>query len=167
MFSIDIDHELIAGGKDLDEVHLYIGNPGSTVSSGICYSIKAAHTRLENFYFFFEARHQWQEILAKLACSVHYDAARWPAESILWPELCDCRVIVVANKQTNDAVYFSGIRVDQLLFFLKRMGYDSQLVAFVEANRSRLDHLLYDIGFDYRIVDGQIQILKSAYYGVF
>ena len=167
MFSIDIDHELIAGSKNLDEVHLYIGNPGSTVSSGICYSMTGVHTRLENFYFFFEARHQWQEILAKLACSVHYDAARWPAERILWPELCDCRVIVVANKQANDAVYFSGIRVDQLLFFLKRMGYDPQLVAFVEANRSCLDHLLYDIGFDYRIVDGEIQILKSAYYGVF
>ena len=53
------------------------------------------------------------------------------------------------------------------LFFLKRLRYAPQLTAFVEANHSRLDHLLYDIGFDYRIVGGQIQILKSAYYGAF
>ena len=29
MFSIDIDHDLISGKKNLDEVHMYIGNPGS------------------------------------------------------------------------------------------------------------------------------------------
>ncbi len=167
MFSIDVDHDLVTGSKDLDEIHLYIGNPGSSVSSGICYSMKKRHTRLENFYFFFDARNQWKEILAKLSCSVHYDAARWKAERILWPELQDCKIIVVANKQENDAVYFSGIHVDQLIFFLKRMHYNPELVTFVETNRFMLDHLRYDIGFDYRIEGNEMKILKSAYYGVF
>jgi hypothetical protein len=129
--------------------------------------MKKRHTRLENFYFFFDARNQRKEILAKLSCSVHYDAARWEAERILWPELQDCKIIVVANKQENDAVYFSGIHVDQLILFLKRMHYNPELVAFVETNRSMLDHLRYDIGFDYRIEGNEMKILKSAYYGVF
>jgi hypothetical protein len=167
MFSIDIDQDLANGERDLDEIHLYIGNPGSTVSSGICYSMKKEQTKLENFYFFFEAQRQWDEIVAKLSCSVHYDAVRWAPENILWPELQDCKVIVVANKQANDAVYFSGIQVDQLIFFLKRMKWDPSLVAFVENHRPMLDHLRYDIGFDYRIRGNELQILKSAYYGVF
>jgi hypothetical protein len=167
MFSIDIDPNLVSGRRDLDEMHLYIGNPGSTVSSGICYSMRADQTRLENFYFFFEARHQLNEIVAKLACSVHYDAARWAPETVLWPELCDCKIIVLANKQTNDAVYFSGIRVEQLIFFLKRMKWDRSLVDFLEKHQSMLDHLRYDVGFDYRIRGNALQILKSAYYGVF
>jgi hypothetical protein len=88
-------------------------------------------------------------------------------EGILWPELRDCRVIVVANKQRNDAVYFSGIRVDQLLLFLNRMGYPAALVSFVEENKARLDHLLYDVGFDYRVEGDELRILKSGYYVYF
>ena len=167
MFSIDIVNDLVTGKKDLDEIHLYIGNPGSTVSSGICYSMQKNHTRLENFYFFFDAQKQWKEILSKFACSVYCDSTRIGADRIIWPELKDCKVIVIANKQANDAIYFSGINVDQLIFFLNRMDYDSELVAFVETNRSVLDHLQYDIGFDYRIEGDGIRILKSAYYGVF
>jgi hypothetical protein len=31
------------------------------------------------------------------------------------------------------------------------MGYPRGFISFVEQNRSRLDHLLYDAGFDYRM----------------
>jgi len=167
MFSIDIDGDLLSGAKDLEEIHLYIGNPGSTVSSGICYSLTERGAALENFYFFFDARRDWDEIVAKAACSVHVDSTRVGMEGILWPELRDCRVIVVANKQRNDAVYFSGIRVDQLLLFLNRMGYPAALVSFVEENKARLDHLLYDVGFDYRVEGDELRILKSGYYVYF
>ncbi|MBW1888561.1 MAG: hypothetical protein JRI52_09470, partial [Deltaproteobacteria bacterium] len=75
--------------------------------------------------------------------------------------------IVVANKQRNDAVYFSGINVDQLIFFLKRMNYPGEFTSFVEENRDKLDHLQYDVGFDYRMEGRDLRILKSAYYGNF
>jgi len=74
---------------------------------------------------------------------------------------------VVANKRNNDGVYFSRINVDQFIFFLKRMGYPPGICRFVEDRRSELDHLLYDVGFDYRLEDGSLVILKSGYYGVF
>jgi len=57
MFSIDIDNDLISGEKDLEEIHMYIGNPGSTVSSGICYSLTSRGTRLENFGYQLKAGH--------------------------------------------------------------------------------------------------------------
>ena len=167
MFSIDVNDDLVRGGGSLDEIHMYIGNPGSTVSSGICYSVTQERTRLENFYFFFDAATQREEIVGKIACSACVDTTRIPIDSILWPELRQCRVIVVANKQHNDCIYFSRINVDQLLFFLRRMNYRRELVSFIEDNRSMLDHLQYDVGFDYRMEDGGLKILKSGYYGIF
>jgi hypothetical protein len=167
MFSIDINDELISEGKDLEEIHMYIGNPGSTVSSGICYSLTSGGMRLENFYFFFDAQKQMNEIKAKVICSAHVDTSMIDIDRILWPELRNCGVIVVANKQQNDSVYFSRINVDQLIFFLKRMSYPGEIVSFVERNRSKLDHLLYDVGIDYRMEGKDLAILKSGYYGVF
>jgi len=167
MFSIDIDEELVSGTRDLDEIHMYIGNPGSSVSSGICYSLTKSGTRLENFYFFFDAGKEFDAIAAKAICSAHVDETRIDLRQILWPEMRTAQVIVVANKQGNDAVYFSRINVDQLIFFMRRMGYPKGLVSFVEQNRSKLDHLLYDAGFDYRMEGGDLRILKSGLYGIF
>ena len=37
----------------------------------------------------------------------------------------------------------------------------------MEKNRSMLDHLEYDVGFDYRMDGSDLVILKSGYYGIF
>ncbi len=166
MFSLDICDDFISGARELEEIHMYIGNPGSTVSSGICYSLTQNAMKLENFYFFFDAKRQANEILSKAACSAHIDS-RVNIDQIIWPEMRDCKIIVVANKQQNDAVYFSGINVDQLILFLKRMRYPSELVSFIENNRGVLDHLQYDAGYDYRMEGKDLVILKSGYYGIF
>jgi hypothetical protein len=146
---------------------MYIGNTGSSVSSGIAYSVKKERTRLENFYYFFDAKRQMKEIVGKASCSAYLAAGQVDMSQILWPELLDCSVIVVANKQRNDSVYFSRINVDQLIFFLERMGYPDEICRFVEVHRSELDHLLYDVGFDYRLEGDELVILKSGYYGTF
>ena len=86
---------------------------------------------------------------------------------VLVPELRRCRTICVANKQTHDCIYFSGVDVDQLAWFLRHLRYPSEVIGFVEANRAQLDHLLFDVGFDYRMEDGGLRVLKSGYYGVF
>ena len=167
MFSIDIDERLVSGSRGLDEIHMYIGNTGSTVSSGICYSLKETASKLENFYFFFDAKTQMKEIVSKIVCSAYLDETRVDIDRIVWPELRDCNVIIVANKQNNDSIYFSRINVDQLIFFLKAMDYPVALCRFVEDHRSELDHLLYDVGFDYRMDGDNMVILKSGYYGLF
>lgn len=166
MFSIDISDDLLSGARRLEEIHVYIGNPGSTVSSGICYALTHNAMKLENFYFFFDAKKQMKEILSKAACSAHIDSGM-NLDYIVWPEMRDCRIIVIANKQMNDAVYFSGIDVDQLILFLRRMRYPAHSISFIEEHRDRLDHLRYDAGFDYRAVGNELSILKSGYYGTF
>ena len=167
MFSLDIGDELLRGDRDLDCAHIYIGNPGSTVSSGICYAQTEAGMRLENFYFFFHPADQMDEIDAKILCSTQIDGTKIPRDAILRPELRDCHTICCANKQQSDCIYFSGITIDQFLFFLRWMDYPSPLVAFVEDHYPRLDHLLFDVGFDYRMEGGDLVILKSGYYGNF
>ncbi len=166
MFSLDVNNDLLGNTKDLKEVHMYIGNPGSAVSSGICYSVTADRTRLENFYFFFDAK-KLDEIAGKINSSVFFDTTVMDINHLLWPEMMGCKVIVVANKQRNDAIYFSRINIDQLLFFLNKMKYPAPLIAFVKSHRGRLDHLLYDVGFDYRLEGQNLIVLKSGYYGIF
>jgi hypothetical protein len=167
MFSIDINQELVTGARALDVVHMYVGNPGSIVSSGIAYGVRAEGTTLENFYFFFDANQHLRDAAAKIACSGILDATQIDLNRVLWPELRGCHTICVANKLRHDTVYFSGITTAQLLFFLKALAYPSELVRFVETERSRFDHLLWDVGFDYTMRGGQLQIEKSGFYGVF
>ena len=59
------------------------------------------------------------------------------------------------------------MNVDQLLIFFDRIGYPGELVEFTRANRGQLDHLLYDVGFDYRTHGTEVEIIKSGFYGVF
>jgi hypothetical protein len=167
MFSIDIDSQLVCGQRDLDVIHMYLGNPGSSVSSGVAYGVRERSVELENFYFFFDARKQLPDAAAKVACSPWFDASRVHIDQVLWPQLRNCHTICIANKRTNDTVYFSGVNVQQLLFFLRSIGYHDSIVNFVEQNQPRLDHLLYDVGFDYVRDGDRIRIVKSGYYGVF
>lgn len=167
MFSIDLDRAQLLEGKPLEEIQMYIGNIGSAISSGICYEVTREQTRLKNLYFFFDAQRETDNIVGKLTSSVHLDVNEFDLNAVLWPELRDCQTIVVANKQQRDGVYFSRINVGQLLFFMNRMRYPREHVAFIEQNRGSLDHMLYDVGFDYCVENGSLKIVKSAYYGVF
>ena len=167
MFSLDVDAELAGGRRGLDVVHMYVGNPGSSVSSGIAYAVRPESTTLENFYFFFDAASQLDQAAGKICSSAYFDETRMTLDEVLVPELRRCQTICVANKQTHDCVYFSGIDVDQLLVFLRRLSYPRPIVDFVAEHRGALDHLLFDVGFDYRAEGGRLVVLKSGYYGVF
>jgi hypothetical protein len=166
MFSIDLDEDITAGRRPLDTINVYMGNPGSNVSSGICYEFSKTGLRLANFYFFFNARTEMSDIVAKVNCSAHHDLRGSPVKAILRPDLLDCEVIVVANKKFNDGVYFSRIKIDPLIGFLETERFPKELVDFAREYRDGLDHMLYDVGIDYAIVDGTVKVVKSAFYGL-
>lgn len=165
MASLELNDAVVAARR-LDEVDVYFGSPGASVSAGICYALDAQGLALKNFYFFFDAHREREDIVAKIACSAHLDLPGLRLEEILWPELVDCRVIVVANKRSGEGIYFSRVRIDQLVFFLERMNYPEPVVAPIAAHRRLFDHLLFDVGFDYVMRDGRIVITKSAFYGI-
>jgi hypothetical protein len=167
MFSIDLDESLTGSPGEFNKFNIYIGNTGCAVSSGLSYKLTLKSYEFENLYYFYNAHEEINDIKGKIACSAHMDLTKIKIDEIIWPELQECHCIVVANKRHNDGIYFSRIRIEQLLFFLKKLQYPKEIVSFIEDNRFQLDHLLYDVGFDYRMIDGRLQILKGSYYGIF
>lgn len=168
MFSVEIDARHLAGELPVDQIDVYIGNPGSAVSSGICYGVSPQGMEMRNFYFFFNAREHFQDIREKIVSNAHVPLRRLRIEDILWPEMERAETIVVANKRLNDGLYFSRIPVDELILFMKRLAFPLPLVEFAEAHRERLRHHLFDVGYDYLPSNsGGIDYLKGSYYGVF
>jgi len=128
--------------------------------------IPAAPCR-RGLHTFFDAARQLPEVAGKIASSALFDDTLLSVESVLLPRLRECRTVCMANKQTHDCIYFSGVDVDQLQWFLEWQQYPAPIAGFVRNNRNSLDHLLFDVGFDYRMERGALRILKSGYYGVF
>lgn len=167
MFSFDLDESVAKAKGVIDTVHVYVGNPGSTVSSGISYGFtnEPDATELENFYFFFNAQDR-QQIEDKVQCAAWLDQPSTLVQSVLHPELMDCQTICLANKRTSNTVYFSGVDVRQLQSFLQWQKYPQQFQQFVADHQSDLDHLLYDVGVDYQVKSNQVQFVKSGIYGI-
>jgi hypothetical protein len=167
MFSFDLDEQVALKGGEVDTAHLYIGNPGSIVSSGIAYKQDLSGFSLENFYFFFEARSQQQEILDKMTESVFWDVDTERIGEIYLAELKDCDTICLANKPQCDTVYFSGIDIRQLILFCQWQNYPQRFLEFLIANQFQLDHLKYDVGVDYKWRRSELVCMKSGIYGSF
>ncbi|MCK4841025.1 MAG: hypothetical protein KAT04_03980 [Methylococcales bacterium] len=163
MFSIDLAEKL----APLEKIEIYVGNIGCTVSSGVSYALTKDDLVFDNLYYFFDAKKEMEQIKGKIASSAYLDLCGLDMASILWSELSDCKCIVVANKRYSDGIYYSGITIEQLTLFLRRLEYPQQIIDYVESNKSKLDHMFYDVGVDYRMEAGQVKILKSSYYGIF
>jgi len=168
MFSFDLNAEVAAVAGKIETVHVYVGNPGSTVSSGISYGFTddPTATEMENFYFFFAAD-DVTAIRDKVACSAFLNGPSTVEQSLLRPELMECHTICLANKRTSNTVYFSGVNVRQLMFFLNWQNYPSVFTDFVRDHQHELDHLLYDVGVDYQVRNNTVRFVKSGVYGVF
>ncbi|WP_295882599.1 hypothetical protein [uncultured Thiohalocapsa sp.] len=165
MCSVDLDADLVRGRRGIDALSLYIGTPGSSVSAGLCYELTAAGLSFRNLYYFFSTRRQRSEIEQKVLESVHLDPTLLRMEQVLLPELMGCETTVVANKRDNDAVYFTRLGIDVLVVFLRRFGFPPALTAFAEHHRARLDHLRFDLAFDYRMTGGRLQVPKVSFFG--
>jgi hypothetical protein len=47
------------------------------------------------------------------------------------------------------------------------MNYPEELISFALTNKDKLDHLQFDVGYDYKMDGNELVILKSGYYGFF
>ena len=167
MFSIDVDNDLVTGKRNLEGINVYLGDISEHVSAGICYLLSSGGLRMDNLYHFFDARSEMEQITDKVVSSLHLTLSNFDIKTILIPAFSDCQTIVVANKKYNDGIYFSRIDINQFITFLDMMQYPFELQRFIRDNRTRLDHLLFDVGIDYRMEEGRIRYLKSSYYGIF
>ncbi|MBT9384347.1 hypothetical protein KM176_10800 [Pseudooceanicola sp. CBS1P-1] len=164
MFSIEIGADQLAGAP-VDQLDLYLGNPGSTVSSGICYGLSPRGWEMRNFYFFFNALTEAPQIRQKLAETAHAGQPLPDLSPWLWRGITP-QTLVVANKRAADGVYFSRIPADQTLTCLERLGYPEAITGFFRSNRARFDHLLFDIGYDWQAGPQGITWTKGSVYGL-
>lgn len=161
MFSVEVEGQ----GGPLDQIDLYIGNPGSSVSSGICYGWDGRAMELRNFYFFFDAMREAGAIRAKLTESAHLPDEPEDLTPWLWPEI-SAQTIVVANKRQRDGLYFSRIGIDELIYCVERLAYPSAIRSFLVQHRDALAHHLYDVGWDWQMRDGAPVPVKGSFYGL-
>jgi hypothetical protein len=167
MFSFDLDASVAKANGIIDTVHVYVGNPGSTVSSGISYGFTSnpQATELENFYFFFDAQDR-EQIVDKIQCAAWLNQPDTLVQTLLRPALMDCQTICLANKRVSNTVYFSGVNVLQLQDFLRWQKYPQSFQDFIAEHQPELDHLLYDVGVDYQVRSNEVQFVKSGIYGI-
>ena len=162
MFSFDVHPDTVPGSP-VDVINLYL--PYYEVQGGRSYKLSADRLELDNVYRFLHPKTEVRQIIHDIRQSVFVDYTRVPLSRVLLPELIDCNRICVAKKRFADAIYYSGIDVGQLVFFLRTFGYPEPIIGFVEAHRGVLDHLRFDVGIDYTMQpDGAVVMTKSSYY---
>ena len=164
MISVDVSDDLLKRER-LSGLHVYVHNVEER-PTGTSYLQDESGIRMENNYAFYRHGQDEKQMLKKVRDTALVDFTKVRVDEILREEYQPCRTICLANKASADAVYFSGIDIDQFLRFLHDFEYPDALVKPIEENRSKLDHLTFDIGWDYRAIDGRIEIVKSGYYGI-
>jgi hypothetical protein len=162
MFSFDVHPETAEGGT-VDVVNLYL--PYYEVQGGRSYKLSAERLEMDNVYRFLHPKTEIRQILHDIRQSVFVDFSRVSLSRVLLPELFDCNRICVAKKRFADAVYYSGIDVGQLAYFLRLLDYPQAIRDFIDTNRAGLDHLRFDVGIDFTMrPDGSVVMTKSSYY---
>ncbi|MBT6723913.1 MAG: hypothetical protein HOB20_11835 [Planctomycetaceae bacterium] len=165
MFSIDFPPSSLTGNH-IELVNLYLGNPGSYVSSGLSYKLTKKGREFANLYSFFNPKKHQEEITGKLESSAFGDPTRHLAQ-LHWQQLSECDTICIANKGSCDTIYYSGINVQQLLYFLNALDYPADLIEYLSLRRELYHHLLFDVGMDFITDSSGISLLKSGFYGIF
>lgn len=164
-FSFERSPENFHAGAKVTEVDIFTGGQIGEAIYAKSHILDDSGTRFKNIYHFFQTAQGLHTIRPTVISSIHLDLSRTDYEQVLWPELVDCETICIADKERCAGIYFGRIRLPQLLFFLRRLQYPRTIIGFVETHSDELDHMLYDVGFDFRMDDGEIRILKSSYYG--
>jgi len=165
MFSVELTAANLEG-TPLDQIDIYMGNPGSNVSSGICYGLRATGLEMRNFYFFFDAAREEQSIRDKITESVHFSYREVDMSQFLWPQMEGVKTIVVANKRFRDGIYFSRIRAVQLHHFLERLEFPRGICDHLRDHQSLFDHHLFDVGWDFAYDGAAIRPTKGSFYGL-
>ncbi|PRP97511.1 hypothetical protein ENSA5_33470 [Enhygromyxa salina] len=162
MYSFDLDADSLARAQ-VPELNIYLQFYEG--QGGHSYAVREGACELRNTYRFHRPKLEIDAILHQVRRSMYVDFSRTRLADIVMPELFECEKICVAKKRFADAIYYSGITVDQLLWFFDRFAYPAALRTFVARHREDFEHLMFDVGIDYLSgPDGQLVYPKTGYY---
>lgn len=166
MFSLDLNDQILES-KCIDGVHLYVeGRSG--ITQGNSYFWGQDGLVFENHYDFFGMPHEAGKFIYNIQQSVVLSRDhRAFLKHDLIRKLMPCHKICVAHKDNKEGIYFSRVNVDQFLYFLEYFSYPKHIVEFVNLQKKKLDHLLYDVAIDCSLGSKGPVFTKSSYYGIF
>lgn len=162
MFSFDFFKDK----NKIDEINVYFSQYIKHNLHTKSFSINKNYEKeFQNYYITYNQSEQKEIIQTILTSPYNIDTKNLP--DILIPELMKCEQIYIGSKRNCNGIYFQGVDITQLIFFLKKFKFDLALIEFIEKNKENLDYLLFDISFDYYIKNNKFIIKKSGFYGTF
>lgn len=147
-FRFDAD-TLARGSIDAIELHRRGEQPREvTVTRLELGSDPTSHT-----YAVFETKREIDEVLARILASRTVDMTdqKRLLGRVLIPELFACRRLHINPGAQLDSLVFSGINVEQLLWFVRRFGFPATTVALLDTHREGFEQLLFDVQLSYRL----------------
>jgi hypothetical protein len=162
MWSIEPD---LTCNLPVDSVDVYCNGFGGTISGGICFAVNQAGAELKNTYHFFDSHSDGDAILTALMSNPRFPGLdAFPA--FLRPGMAHEQTYVVAVKRNRDAVYLSQVPVSAAVVLLETCAIAEPLRKCLSSFETELGHHLFDVGVDYGIRNGAVQIEKVALYGL-
>lgn len=131
-----------------------------------CHTYGADGLQFKNHYTFVPAS-EYDQIHRCVIDGGNYLDPDVPSTEVLRPEFVDCKVVCVAAKRGSDGVYFGGVDHHQFLDFIKWAGFPDELATSISRWGDDLSHIRFDVGFDYKVRDGEAQVIKAGFYGWF
>ena len=136
MFSVDINKDAIHT-KNIPWINIY-----NKISESFFYDWNLI--TLKNKYFFYSTKRQYREFL--------YDLNRivWIAniDSVLSKRLMDCSRLCIWVKESKIWLYYSRIKYEDFLYFIKTYFYMNNFISFLKTNQNKLDYLYFDVSYD-------------------
>ena len=77
-------------------------------------------------------------------------------------------ICISLKKNKYWSIYYCQVNIDILIRFLHKLNYPSNIINYFTDNKSKLDHMLFDLGYDFNLYQGGfIQVIKGGFYGYF
>jgi hypothetical protein len=132
-------------------------------------TLAPGHAGPTRSYVVLETKREIDEVLARVLASRTVDLTerRRLLGRVLIPELFASRRLHILPGDELDALVFSGINVEQLLWFVRRFGFPAATVALLDSQREAFEQLLFDVQLRYRF-DPQrdtIEYVTASYHG--
>lgn len=81
--------------------------------------------------------------------------------------LRECIGTWCARKPAADGMYLRRVHPEDLAAFLDTYAYPPRIRTFVHENTAALDHLRFEVSFDYTVDNDDVDVHKTGFYGYF
>ena len=77
-------------------------------------------------------------------------------------------VAIIDKFKTNEiGIYYHCMDVHNFIHFLNKFNYKKEFIEMVKYNKDRFSSFSFEIAINYKIIDGEIKNIRTAFYGIF